>query len=338
MSLSLPDPTGKNGWYNKPLSVYVNAWDNGKGISDVQISLGGGTWYKRSLTIRKDGTYKVIGRATDKAGNIATTWRIVHVDMTAPTVEFIVPATQGIGKWYVKPIKLSLNGEDNLSGVYQTSLTAEGIFDPLSKGLLDAREMAVAQDQYQQLFLGNVLSKSEAEITIQQSGEYQVNGYVEDIAGNRAPVDISISMDLTAPKIQVQSPTQFFGDIKLIGLTEDQDSGISQVWVDYGGGWRRAEINQGNWSSLWQTADLKDGDYTIEAKAMDKAGNIASTSYPVTVLNHTWPIAAFCGVLLSLGLTALYDPRRKALREFTLSVARYSHMDRSARELERKMK
>jgi hypothetical protein len=137
--LSIPAPTGNNGWYNKPLSVYVYAWDGGKGVKDVEVSLGGGTWYKRTLTIRKDGTYKVIGKASDKAGNVATTWQIVHVDMTPPTVDFVVPQAQGItNNWYVKPVTLTLSGEDNLSGVYQTNLTANGSLDSLQTGLLDA--------------------------------------------------------------------------------------------------------------------------------------------------------------------------------------------------------
>jgi len=335
--LSMPDPTGKNGWYNQPVSIYVYAWDGDRGISDVKISLGGSTWYKRSLTIRKDGTYRVIGRATDKSGNSASVSKIIKVDMTAPTFELIVPEAKGANNWHVQPVKLALNGADNLSGVFQTSLAAEGSFDPLQTGLLDAREMVSTANISQDIVLGNILNEAQAELEIKESGKYQVSGFVEDIAGNRTPVETLITMDMIAPSVQIKSPARYFGEIELVGEMADQESGIEQVWVDYGGGWRRAEFKQGNWSSFWQTEGLTDGEYTIQAKALDKAGNLTVTSYSVTVLNHTWPIFAICGVLLSLGLAAMYDPRRKALRDLTLSVVRYSHMDNSARQLERKM-
>ncbi len=335
--LSLPEPTGNNGWYNAPVSIYVYAWDGGKGVSNVQISLGGGTWYKRSLTIRKDGTYRVIGKASDKAGNIATTWQVIKVDMTAPVVDFVVPEAGGENDWHVQPVKLTLNGEDALSGVYRTSLAAQGSLDPFQAGWLDAREMIASTNAAQDLIRGAALDEANAELEIKESGTFQVSGYVEDLAGNRALVETLITMDMTAPLLQVESPDQYFGDIELTGMMLDEDSGIEQVWVDVGSGWRRAELETGNWSSLWQTDGLTDGEYIVKAKALDQAGNLAETSYPITVLNHTWPIFALCGVLLSLGLAAMYDPRRKALRELTLSVARYSHMERSARQLERMM-
>jgi hypothetical protein len=189
----------------------------------------------------------------------------------------------------------------------------------------------------QDIVLGNILSTTQAEIEINRTGDYQVNGYVEDVAGNRTPVTAQVSMDMIAPSIQFKSPDRYSGDIQVAGEMADANSGIDQVWVDFGNGWQRADFNQGNWSSLWNSADVRDGEYTVQARAMDKAGNLTTVSYPVTVLNHTWPIYAICGVLLSLGLTAMYDPRKRALRELTLSTARYAHMDHSARELERKL-
>ena len=337
VSLSIPEPTGNNGWYNQPVSVYVYAWDNGKGISNVQVSLGGATWYKRSLTIRKDGTYRVIGRATDKAGNVASTWKVIHVDMTPPVADFTVPENRGVNKWYLQPVKLSLAGTDNLSGVYQTRLTAAGDYDALELGILDAREMVLPGMESRGILPGTEFGEAKAEIEFKETGIYQVNGFVEDLAGNRTPVDTVIPLDMTAPQIEFHSPKSFYGIIELINNAADQGSGVEQVWIDFGGGWQRAGIKQGNWSSFWNTKDLKDGEYVIQAKAMDRAGNITSTAYPVTVLNHTWPIFAICGVLFSLGLAAMYDPRRQAFQELTISLARYAHMDRSARELERKM-
>jgi hypothetical protein len=337
--LSMPAPTGKNGWYNKPVQVFVKAWDSGKGISDVQVSLGGGTWYKRSLTIRKDGTYYVIGRATDKAGNTASVTEIVKVDLTPPVVEFNVPNGSGLQAWYVAPVSLALNGSDALSGVYKTSLTALGTFDKSERGWLDSRETyndSQTQTGSQILVNGRELNATSAYINVSESGNYVVSGYVEDIAGNRTPVEANVVVDMTAPQVQISAPTQYYGDIELAGSVTEDESGIAGVWVDSGNGWKRADVQGMDWSLAWPTEDLKDDNYTIHARVLDKAGNLSDSYTQVTVINHFWPMAAIFGILISLGLVAMYDPRRRALMELTRMTAKYAHMDTSARLLERK--
>ena len=91
-----------------------------------------------------------------------------------------------------------------------------------------------------------------------------------------------------------------------------------------------------DWSLTWPTEGLKDDVYTIHARVLDKAGNQSDSISQVTVVNHFWPMAAIFGILISLGLVAMYDPRRRALMELTRMTARYAHMDASARLLERK--
>ncbi len=337
--LSMPAPTGNNGWYNKPVQVYVKAWDGGKGISNVQVSLGGGTWYDCSLTIRKDGTYYVIGRATDKAGNTASVTEIVKVDLTPPVVEFNIPQGSGFQDWYVAPVSLALNGSDALSGVFKTTLNAEGSFDRSERGLLDSRESyssEPAQEASQILVNGRELNATSAYINVSESGDYVVRGYVEDLAGNRTPVEANVVVDLDAPQVEFASPARYYGDIELVGSVSEDISGIVGVWIDSGEGWRRAEVQGSNWSILWPTEGLKDGIYTIQAQVLDNAGNLSKNFTEITVVNHFWPMAALFGILISLGLVAMYDPRRRALMELTQMTAKYAHMDHSARLLERK--
>ena len=335
VTLAMPAPTGNNGWYNQPVSISVQAFDPG-GVKNVLISLGGTTWYKRSLTIRKDGTYLVIGKATDKAGNTATARQLIRVDLTAPTVAFVTPKSTGEKEWLRNPVSLSLMGEDVLSGVYKTELTAENIYRLSERSLLDNQEMYMPlekQPSSQRVLLGEVQSEKEASVDLDQSGSYLVSGYVEDIAGNRTLVETEVFIDMTEPQVSINPPAKFYGDIELVGDVTDSESGVSQIWLDYGSGWFKADIEQNSWVSIWKTADLKDGEYTIEAKVLDKAGNLSITSLPVTVVNNLWPIFALCGVLLSLGLVAMYDPRREAVQELSETLARYAHMDNNARHL-----
>ncbi|REG11379.1 hypothetical protein DFR64_1258 [Pelolinea submarina] len=335
--LSMPAPTGNNGWYNQPVQVFVKAYDGGSGLADVQVSLGGGTWYKRSLTIRKDGTYYVIGKAVDKAGNMATATQLIKVDLTPPEVDFNIPQVNGQPDWYVTPVSLALNGSDALSGVYKTTLSAQGTFEMIDDGLLDRREStAGVQTANQILVAGKELNSTSAYIKVTKSGDYLVSGYVEDIAGNRTPVETRVVLDLDAPLVEFTSPDQYYGNIELSGPISEMNSGVAGVWIDSGKGWKRANVKDSSWSYLWATEGLKDDDYIILARVMDKAGNLSNSSTKVTVVNHFWPLAAIYGILISLGLVAMYDPRRRALMELTLMTARYAHMDNSARHLERK--
>ena len=335
--LSMPAPTGNNGWYNQPVQVYVKAYDSGSGLADVQVSLGGGTWYKRSLTIRKDGTFYVIGKAVDKAGNMATATQLIKVDLTPPEVDFNIPQVNGQPDWYITPISLALNGSDALSGVYKTTLSAKGTFEPVENGLLDSRESYInAQTASQILVDGKELNSTSAYIKVTRSGNYLVSGYVEDIAGNRTPVETRVVLDLDAPQIDFKSSDQYYGEIELNGPISEENSGVAGVWIDSGKGWKRADVINSDWSYLWTTDGLKDGDYIVRARVMDKAGNSSDSSTKITVINHFWPLAAIFGVLISLGLVAMYDPRRRALMELTQMTARYAHMDYSARQLERK--
>lgn len=339
--LSIPAPTGKNGWYNQPVHVLVRAWDGGSGVKNVQVSLGGGTWYKQSLTIRKDGTYMIIGKAIDKAGNTATASQIIQVDMTAPEVTFEVPKSDGGLGWYLGSVSVSLTGSDELSGVYKTDLIAQGNFEPSERSLLDIQEIyrpVSKQQNSQYIVLGDSPSEDAANIKLSQSGKYLVSGYVEDMAGNRTPVETDLLIDLTAPQISINPPDQYFGEIELSGSLLDYESSVKQVWVDNGDGWQTVDFDQSTWQATWQTEDLKDDEYIIQAKVMDFAGNVTSTSSSVTVVNNLWPVLALCGVLLGLGLVALYDPRRRAVQELTLSLAKYSHMDHSARQLWKELK
>jgi hypothetical protein len=205
--------------------------------------------------------------------------------------------------------------------------------------LLDNRESyssEQAQEASQILVNGRELNATSAYINVSESGDYVVSGYVEDIAGNRTPVEAHVVLDLEAPQVEFASPAQYYGDIELVGSVSEDVSGIVGVWVDSGEGWRRAELQGSNWSILWPTDGLKDGIYTIQAQVLDNAGNLSKNFTEVTVVNHFWPMAALFGILISLGLVAMYDPRRRALMELTRMTAKYAHMDASARLLERK--
>ena len=196
-------------------------------------------------------------------------------------------------------------------------------FEPVDNGLLDSRESHInVQTASQILVDGKELNSTSAYIKVTRSGDYLVSGYVEDIAGNRTPVETRVVLDLNAPQIEFTSSDQYYGEIELNGPIAEENSGVAGVWIDSGKGWKRADVINSDWSYLWTTDGLKDGDYIVQARVMDKAGNSSDSSTKITVINHFWPLAAIFGVLISLGLVAMYDPRRRALMELTQMTAK----------------
>jgi len=341
VTLSISSPTGKNGWYNKPVSVVVRAFDGQSGIAKRQVSIGGTVWYENALTLRQDGTYRVYGRAVDKAGNAASTSVLVKIDMTLPELKFSIPDPKGYKDWYVNPVPVKLSGTDELSGMADTHLLIEGDSMASKISPWDSQEAFNEEDvrDYQQIILGENINTSLTQASIEDSGVYHISGYVEDMAGNRTTIDKTIKIDMTPPMVAIDSPRKFFGKISVEGSVLDYESGVNKIFVDTGEGWNDVKATEdGSWQIEWVTDELRDGKYLIQAKVVDFAGNQSFSYYTATVLNNIWPIFAFMGVLLSFGILAMYDPRREAWLGFTEMLAKYSHMEKNAMKLKKELR
>lgn len=339
--LGISEPTGKNGWYNQPVSVIVRAFDNGSGVAHRQVSIGGAVWYKNSLTVKKDGIYWIYGKAIDKAGNVSTTSVQIKLDMTAPEIEFLFPDPKGYQEWYLEEVNLKLSGSDELSGVAATFLKVEGDSVATEISPWDAQEAFDEENvrDYQQIILGENQRVSETRLLIDESGRYTIQGYVEDMAGNRTGIEKKMKVDLVAPNIQINSPRKFYGNIQVEGSVADYDSGVHKIFVDTGSGWREVQVPEnGNWQFEWNTDGLKDGEYLIKTKVIDSAGNRTYSSYTANVFNHFWPVFTVISVLISLGFLALFDPRRHAWLEFSRSMAKFAHMEKNAMKLRKELR
>ena len=340
VSLGISQPTGNNGWYNAPVSVTVKAYDSGSGLVSREVSIGGKVWYANALVVRQDGTFRVYGRATDRAGNTTTTSMVINLDMTKPELRMTIPDPRGYKGWYVNSVPVRISGSDALSGMAETHLLIIG--DSISEEIspVDEQEAYDLEEvrTYQQLITGsNTVQDSQA--LIDESGIYQINGYVEDLAGNRTLIEETIQVDMTPPQVEINSPKKFFGKINIDGSLVDYDSGIQRLFVDTGDGWMEVKPGEASvWEMDWVTDHLKDGKYLIKAKVEDAAGNQNFAYYTATVLNNIWPVFTFIGVLLSVGLLAMYDPRRIAWRQFSTTLGKIAHMEKNAMLLREELK
>ncbi len=84
------------------------------------------------------------------------------------------------------------------------------------------------------------------------------------------------------------------------------------------------------------TDNLKDGKYLIKA-GEDAAGN-QNFAYHSHSTKQIWPVFTFIGVLLSIGLLAMYDPRRIAWRQFSTTLGKIARMEKSAMLLREELK
>lgn len=88
--LSPQQPNGGNGWYTVPLSVRLEASDDLSGVTQTVYSLDGGSeWlnYKEPISFAADGTYNMLYRSTDGAGQIeAAKAASFRIDRTAPAI------------------------------------------------------------------------------------------------------------------------------------------------------------------------------------------------------------------------------------------------------------
>ena len=198
--------------------------------------------------------------ATDAAGNIATANSDITIDTSLPTVAITSPATAGLATQDVTP---------NIAG------TAEVGTDVIVT-LTDAGGAPVSS----QTFL-NVGGTWGYNTTPLAEGVYTITATATD-SGNNTSADVSeVRIDLTPPALAITNPATVGAPTPdttpTISGTTEAGVTLEVVVRDTGGATVYTETLNGasaSWS-VTPTSPLTDGDYTIEARATDAAGNDA---------------------------------------------------------------
>lgn len=99
----------QNGWYNRPLSIGVNASDATSGLASCNsINYSGPDTAGGSFS----------GTCTDNAGNSANGGSFTFkYDATPPAVSLSLSRGPDSGGWYNRPVDFQASGSDNLSGI-----------------------------------------------------------------------------------------------------------------------------------------------------------------------------------------------------------------------------
>ncbi|KQX46764.1 OmpL47-type beta-barrel domain-containing protein [Paenibacillus sp. Root444D2] len=124
-------PGGQNGWYVDEVTVSLTAEDHLSGVAAIEYSVdGGANWqdYQAPVTINQDGSYIIMFRSVDNAGNVETARSIsFNLDAHTPSVTISSPID---GNSYSDSgdLRLQLTVTDDISGVdnSKTTVTLDG--------------------------------------------------------------------------------------------------------------------------------------------------------------------------------------------------------------------
>ncbi|MEE3160347.1 MAG: Ig-like domain-containing protein, partial [Pseudomonadota bacterium] len=270
--------------------VYVGTAEAG---SHVEILLDGsslgstqadesGQWQFDSAPLElADGTYQVIARSRDLAGNETDSQPLqLVIDTTAP-----VPATvTGISEDTATPNdRVTADNELVISGSSEPFSEIEVFINGIPAGIVSADDTGLWQLDYTDVALTD--------------GEYQITNQVTDLAGNTGVVSapVLIEVDTTTPEApSITGISDDTGVDSTDGLTSDNRIVIS------GESEAGAEINiyrdeslignvianaSGEWSLDYGRTTLDDGEYSLTATATDTAGNLSgvSESFGITI-------------------------------------------------------
>uniref|UniRef100_UPI001F4CD9E5 Ig-like domain-containing protein n=1 Tax=Pseudomonas sp. TTU2014-080ASC TaxID=1729724 RepID=UPI001F4CD9E5 len=275
----------------------------------VQLSLdGGATWFEASVSgtswsydhsavTLPDGNYTVEVRVVDVAGNVgATDSQALQIDTTPPasttTVSLDAITVDGgvVGDFITNDPSLIFSG--SLGGTLMTDERVELSLD----GGLSWFEATVS---------GATWSYDHSAVTL-ADGDYTVDVRVIDVAGNVGATDSQLVRIDTVPPastttVSLDSITDDSGAVDDF-ITNDPSLIFSgslgaelladervQLSLDGGATWFEATVSGTSWSYDHSAVTLPDGNYTVEVRVIDVAGNVGATDSQALQIDTTPP-------------------------------------------------
>jgi|SRR5581483_3806843 len=250
--------------------------DNGAYAAVTPKAAGDWSAWTITIDVNSSGSYRLVSRATDKAGNQA--WSSINInviaDAIAPSVAIASP-TSG---------STVLTGTQTVSGTASDNLGGAGINTVQVR--LDSGSYLIATPK-----ATGDWSTWSASLNIATAGTHTIYAKATDKSGNtnEVPSTITASIpDTTAPLIAITQPAMNAaltdGTISVTGTSSDA-GGIKLVEVSLDGGAYAAATSTGTGWSTWKATvtTTASGSHTIKARATDNAGNQATNSINVSV-------------------------------------------------------
>ena len=202
---------------------------------------------------------------TSSSGRTASSSSTWQRDVTPPTINIVAPPVDGQNGWYISEVDLSANASDAISGL-------DSIAGSLDEG--------ATWNSFPIHF---------------SDGVFQVIARARDIAGNEALVTEVIHVDSVRPVSKITSQSNgevVHGNVALSGKLEDQTSGVAngELSVDGGRTWQAVSMETGDaWSFGWQSNEVQNGQYELQVRGMDQAGNVGDPASIALVVDNAPP-------------------------------------------------
>ena len=205
-----------------------------------------------------EGEFTVNASVTDEAGNTATADTTGEIDTTAPSITIDTVAT----------------GNDTTPTLSGTTDAAPG-----STVTLTITDSAGNTQTVAAIVQADGTYNVEVPVELAE-GEFSVNASVTDEAGNTATADTTAVIDTTAPSITIDAPALGNDTTPTLSGTTDATPGsaVTLTITDSAGNTQTvtAIVQADGTYSADVSAELAEGEFTVNASVTDEAGNTAT--------------------------------------------------------------
>ncbi|MBN2228585.1 MAG: hypothetical protein JW779_03255 [Candidatus Thorarchaeota archaeon] len=129
-TVTLDGTIGFDDWYSTYVEFSLNAIDDVSGVARIEYSYDGIDWitYSNPIVVSANGINILYYRSIDNAGNIEPYQIItIKIDTTAPITEAFPSGDVVNAPWYTSPVTISLEVNDEFSGIYSTEFSFDGV-------------------------------------------------------------------------------------------------------------------------------------------------------------------------------------------------------------------
>lgn len=275
-----------NSYVGGNATITINASDKLSGVntSSVNYSFDNITYKSMALSggdytnaepwntgIYSDNqSVNIYATASDKVENRNYTLIRVFIDNQLPTISSVSPASNQL-----------------LTGVYTFSLNAQdtyaGIDDSSASFQIGSASVAMA--------CSNGSCNKNYDTAAIADGEYSIDFFVSDKAGNKAKSTANITVDNLPPTIIILSPSDgqnVQGEVAIKATVADAVIGVKTVeyrWEKGGssGDWKNMSCPTSNCSSTLDTTGFQSGEYNIKVRASDNLNHQATKTVKIVL-------------------------------------------------------
>jgi len=283
-SVAITSPRNDSMFNSNAITIHWTGSDSNSGIDHYEIQVDSGSWnnvgMSTSYTISSltDGSHTVYVKAIDKAGNSAEDSVSFTVDTANPSISITSPSDGAI--FNESSVTVDWTGSDSNSGI-------------------DHYEIQVDSGSW-----SNVGASTSYTVTSISDGTHTITVKAIDKAGNSAKSSISIMIDTQSPNIEITSPSDNAvlsnGTVTIKWTGLDANSGIDHYEI---------KIDNGNWINFGKntthSVKLSYGTHTITVKAVDKAGNSATSNIKITIKQSFDWLPLILGIVLVIIIAGL---------------------------------